>query len=126
MTKKKEERQNRICEILLKSGRMKIKDLAEQLKVTPETLRTDLNTMELAGLIIKEHGYTRLQMGFNESPVSLRNQTNQEKKRKAMIYALSLIKDGEVVFIDSGSTAYSGLPALIGKKTCLLLRTLCH
>lgn len=121
MTKKKEERQNQICEILLKNGRMKIKDLAEQLKVTPETLRTDLNTMELAGLIIKEHGYTRLQMGFNESPVSLRNQTNQEKKRKAMIYALSLIKDGEVVFIDSGSTAYSGLPALIGKKDLLIV-----
>ena len=43
MSKKKDERQTQIRNILLQEGRIKIVDLAKLLKVTPETLRNDLN-----------------------------------------------------------------------------------
>ena len=47
MSKKKDERQTQIRNILLQEGRIKIVDLAKLLKVTPETLRNDLNEMEV-------------------------------------------------------------------------------
>ncbi|TGY67288.1 DeoR/GlpR family DNA-binding transcription regulator [Dubosiella muris] len=121
MSQKREERHHHLREILLRQGRTKIKDLAQQLSVTPETLRADLNVMEKAGLVIKEHGFARLKMGMVESPVAMRNQENQDEKRRAMSFALTLVHDGDVVFIDSGSTTLPGLPALVGKKDLIVV-----
>ncbi len=56
MSKKKEERQYRIRALLLENGRMKTKDLADAMGVTPETLRADLAIMEQSGLVIRDHG----------------------------------------------------------------------
>lgn len=121
MSKKKEERQYRIRALLLENGRMKTKDLAHAMDVTPETLRADLAIMEQSGLVIREHGHARLKMGLTEPPISMRNQENKEKKRRVMVHAFQLIEDGQVVFIDSGSTTLWGLDALIGKKDLIIV-----
>ena len=57
MAKKKEVRQNQIYQLLVDNGRMRIKDLADQLHVTTETLRTDLVDLEKQRRVVREHGY---------------------------------------------------------------------
>ena len=74
MSKKKDERQTQIRNILLQEGRIKIVDLAKLLKVTPETLRNDLNEMEQQNIVIREHGYARMDNSLGELPVYLRSQ----------------------------------------------------
>lgn len=112
MPSKKEKRQYQIHQILLERDRIKISELAKELHVTPETLRSDLNAMDHPSLI-REHGYVRMQKGMIEPPVTIRNLENQEEKKRLALHAMELIQDGNMVYIDSGSTIIQGFPALL-------------
>ena len=59
MANKKDERQSKIYHILLDEGRVSVKLLANRLKVTPETIRSDLSDMEDQRRVIREHGFAR-------------------------------------------------------------------
>ena len=121
MSKKKDLRQARIRQILLEESRIRITDLAKRLEVTPETLRSDLNEMEAHSLLIREHGYARIHNPMQETPLFFRNQENAEAKKRVAIQAFNEIKDGQVVFLDSGSTVLLGLPALQMKKSLTIV-----
>lgn len=116
MSKKKDERQTQIRNILLQEGRIKIVDLAKLLKVTPETLRNDLNEMEQQNIVIREHGYARMDNSLGELPVYLRSQEHPKEKRKVVFRAFQEIKDGQVVYLDSGSTIILGIQYITMKK----------
>lgn len=113
---KKNTRQIQIYDILLESGRIQIKELANQLHVTTETIRSDLNEMESQSLVIKEHGWVRLNQASDEKPVSFRIHQNKQAKRQICIKAFECIKDGDVIFLDAGSTLLSGVDYLQTKK----------
>lgn len=116
MTKKKEARQIRIQKILLERTKVKISDLAKELNVTPETLRNDLNEMENLSLLVREHGYARVISSSFETPLTMRNRENPEDKRRITFRAFQEIKDGQIVYLDSGSTVLLGANALQMKK----------
>ncbi len=50
------ERHQRIVERARSQGRVDVKDLAELLEVTPETIRRDLTSLERRGLVRRAHG----------------------------------------------------------------------
>ena len=50
------ERHLRIVEEARQHGRVDVKDLAELLAVTPETIRRDLTSLERRGLVRRAHG----------------------------------------------------------------------
>ena len=116
MTKKKEARQIHIQKILLERTKVKISDLAKELNVTPETLRNDLNEMENLSLLVREHGYARVISSSFETPLTMRNRENPEDKRRITFRAFQEIKDGQIVYLDSGSTVLLGANALQMKK----------
>lgn len=121
MSRKKELRQSKIRQILLEESRVRVIDLARRLGVTPETLRNDISEMEAQSLLIREHGYARIQNPMQETPLLFRNQENAETKKRVGIRALNEIQDGSVVFLDSGSTVLLGIPALQGKKSLTIV-----
>ena len=51
-----EARRNFIIEILLKNKKAMVSELAKTLKVSEETVRRDLTTLEKQGLIVKSYG----------------------------------------------------------------------
>lgn len=116
MSKKKDARQVKIRQILSEEGRVKIVELAKQLNITPETLRNDLNEMEQQSLVVREHGYARINNSLNEIPVLMRTQEYADLKKRIVIRAFKEIQDGQIVFLDSGSTVLSGIQALATKK----------
>lgn len=116
MSKKKEARQVAIKNILMEKNKIRISDLAKELNVTPETLRSDLNEMEQLSLLVREHGYARIISSPYETPLNMRNMEYPEAKRKIAYRAIQEIQDGQVVFLDSGSTVLQGFPALQMKK----------
>ncbi len=121
MTKRKEERQKQIREILNEENEIRIVSLAKRLSVTPETLRKDLDELEKQSIVKRQHGIVRIQKLHAEMPISIRNQEHREEKRCITRRAFDEIKDGQVVFLDSGSTLLQGIEYLKTKKDLTLV-----
>ena len=102
MAKKKEVRQNQIYQLLVDNGRMRIKDLADQLHVTTETLRTDLVDLEKQRRVVREHGYAHSLSELEESPLQWREKENETDRKAVGIRAMHLVEDNQVIFLDSG------------------------
>ena len=56
MSKKKEERQLQIRQILEEKEKIKVTELAKLLSITPETLRKDLSELQERKILVREHG----------------------------------------------------------------------
>lgn len=101
MKKKKEQRLIQLRSILQEQGKVRTRDLAAMLAVTPETMRSDLDLLESQGLIVREHGFARLSLKDKETPLEWRISENREEKVRITNRALDEIKDGDIVFIDA-------------------------
>ena len=121
MSKKKDARQVEIRNILNDNGNCRVKELAEQLQVTPETLRKDLDELEEKGIVIRSHGFVRVIKQKKELPISIRNQENVDIKRRIMYRAIEEIHDGDIVYLDAGSTLLQGIDVLQKKKDLTII-----
>lgn len=91
-------------------------EIARILHVTPETIRKDLDELESQQLIIREHGYARLNKASFEVPLELRKQENRVLKERIARRAIEDIQDGQTVFLDAGSTVLEGIDLLRSKR----------
>lgn len=112
MSSKKVQRQSELYKLLLNQGKSKVTDLANQLHVTPETIRTDLSEMVKQNRIIREHGFARPISSVSEVPFQMREFENMQEKRKVAFRALQEVQANQTIFLDAGSTIVLGLPAL--------------
>ena len=113
MSKKKEERQLQIRQILEEKEKIKVAELAKLLSVTPETLRKDLDELQERKILVREHGYAKIQ---SSSVVELKAQKNKEMKKIVAREAFSRIENGMTVYLDSGSTILTAISALRNKS----------
>lgn len=82
-----------------------ISELSELLFVSEATIRRDLEWMESEGILVRTHGGAILNQQLQFEPeYQLRAQKNVEEKRAIGALAASLIEDGQIVFINSGTT----------------------
>lgn len=121
MSKKKDARHVQIRNILQEKEELRVKELAEMLEVTPETLRKDLDELETKGIVIRYHGYVRKNKSSIELPIAIRNQENVDTKRRLMFRAIEEIEDGNIVYLDAGSTMIAGIDGLIRKKDLTII-----
>ena len=115
MSKRKEERQLQIRSILEQKGRVKVLELANELHITPETLRKDLSELQENHILIKEHGWAKLQSSTVENFVELKAQEHKDIKKVVALEAFQRIENGMTVYLDSGSTILCALSALQNK-----------
>lgn len=100
-----DERRSLIMQIIDSSGRARVQDLARRFSTTSVTIRNDLNELQKRGLLLRSHGgATRPDSRQYESPFQDRVQSHIEAKRRIGVVAASLIQDGEIVILDSGTT----------------------
>lgn len=101
----KQERQDRILQLVTQKEYCSVKLLAETLFVAPVTIRRDLEQMERAGLVRRCHGGAALQGSQNrEVPFALRDKENSIAKAKIAEKAARLLKNGDTVFLDASTT----------------------
>ena len=112
MSKKKDERQFKIRQLLQEHPKIKISDLSDYFQTSSETIRKDIIELEDSKIIKKEHGYALLLEEPDEMPISLRNQEYIEEKKQIMRQTCTFIKEGMVVYLDAGSTCQAGIPFL--------------
>lgn len=101
---KKEERQNVILEYLSKEHRVTLLELSEYLKVSEDTVRRDVKELSDQGLLKAVRGGA---VAPSPIPLHFRNREKHDLENKKIIAekAISFLKDGQVVFIDGGTTS---------------------
>lgn len=93
-----------LTELKLSGGSSRIQFLAERLQVTEETVRRNIRALEDQGLVTKVHGGVHLKNADDEQPLTIRMSENAEAKRLIASEVAHLIKDGDRLFLDVGST----------------------
>ena len=100
-----EPRRMKILEWLQEEGSARVKTLSEAFAVSEPTIRQDLERLESEGYIVREHGGAFLSsLPQQVEALALHHLVNMDKKRAIGRKAAELVKDGETVILDAGST----------------------
>ncbi len=98
-------RQDKILSLLQNLRQVSVTELTERLGVSNVTIRKDLSQLEEYGLILRSHGSARLVQDVRSIPsVSSRLEARSEEKDHIAAKAAELIREGDSVCIDAGST----------------------
>ena len=85
-------------------GRCTIARLAERLRVSDETIRRHVRPLVAEGVLTREHGAVAARDLHLEPPFSRRMKVAAAAKRAIARAATALVRDGQTVMIDTGST----------------------
>ena len=126
-------RKKEIISLLEQAGSVQVADLARTLKVSKVTIRSDLDEMGQRGLLVRTHGgaITAERQGSSRFVSVTINEYADEKKAIAKI-AASLVKGGQSIIIDNGSTTVhvapfvSELPITVMTSSLLVVQQLMH
>lgn len=100
-----EERRMQILQIVRSEGRAKVNDLVRRFNTSAVTIRSDLNELDQRGLVQRSHGGAVIQdTVYRESPVHERAKSQSQEKQRIGAKAASLIREGETIILDSGTT----------------------
>lgn len=114
------ERQTTILSLLGRDELTSVNDLAKKLNVSSVTIRQDLNFLESEGLLRRIHGGAVLE---DADDLTNRLGFNYEKKLRIARKAAELVKDGETILIESGSTNALLARELIKKRNITIITT---
>jgi DeoR/GlpR family transcriptional regulator of sugar metabolism len=115
-------RDQKILEILQKNTRARVSELSEWLDVSAATIRRDLDRLYEMGQVRRIHGGAILaERAAPEHPVVQRMDENAEVKRRIGLAAAELVKEGETVFIGSGTTTLEVARNLVGRENLTVI-----
>jgi DeoR/GlpR family transcriptional regulator of sugar metabolism len=103
----KEQRKRIIVELIENNDQVQIAELAELFKVSEMTIRRDLEELDQQGVIQRIHGGAVNLDQTNkkiEPPIIKRTNEQLEEKQQIAKKVASLVNDGELIFLGSGTT----------------------
>lgn len=111
-----EERRNKIVQFIKSGQPVKVVELSLLLNASEATIRRDLQELEGLGLLQRTHGgavspQLGLELSFHDREVF-----QLDEKRQIALTAASLVKDGETILLDAGTTTREIARALCGKR----------
>lgn len=99
------QRRQGILNLIREDGHAKVQQLSKIFKVSEVTIRQDLETLEEMGYIQREHGGAFLKdVGTFAKTGMLFNQHHMEEKQEIARKAVGLVREGDSIILDSGST----------------------
>lgn len=119
------ERQQRIEELIKEKASVQVNELAAQFSVSESTIRRDLQEMEANGLLIRTHGgameVSRLnyEMSFKEKEIE-----NISDKQNIGEIAAAMIKDGDTIILDSGTTTLEIAKRITAKSVTVITNSI--
>lgn len=119
----KQERYDKILELINEKEYMSANELAKKLYVSMPTIRRDLAELHQKQLILRSHGGAKkIDIDHKVTPLDFRRSQNSTEKRRICEKAASLIKDNSIIFIDASTTAMQ-LVDFIGSRKSLTVIT---
>lgn len=118
-----EERRRAIIELVNREGRVLVADLSKQFQTSQVTIRKDLEVLHEQGHLHRSHGGALpSQEGALEDP-TLREKEQLHRKEKLRIAAAAarIVKEGQVVILDSGTTTTAIARALRGFRNLTII-----
>ncbi len=104
----KERRKRKILDLIEQEDQVHIPELARMFEVSEMTIRRDLEELDQIGVIQRIHGGALAvdTVGKkNEPPIVERSHEQADEKRIIAKKIASMVKDGEKIFLGSGTTA---------------------
>lgn len=111
-----EHRLKLILEMLKQSKRVNVKDLADQLHVSQESIRRDLKELETRGYARRVYGGAVLDQQESDQPFPERLRVGAREKARIGEAAAALVQDGMKIFLDTGTTTLACLKHLEARK----------
>jgi len=99
-----DERRRRICDLLREHGRVTVNDLAERFATSEVTIRHDLAALETAGALDRTRGGALSRRENDDLPIRVKQTLRHAEKVRIARAAAALIRDGETIILDSGTT----------------------
>lgn len=103
-------------------GQVTVMALAERFGVSPDTIRRDLDQLDADGLIIRMHGgaMSNSSLPGHDTSLSERARLQAEQKDRIGQVAAGLVQDGDVLFINGGTTALAMLHYLSERRDLII------
>jgi len=120
------DRLKKIEEILTESKSISIDELCSVLQVSKNTVRRDISELEKRGFIQKVYGGIMLNSNESPEPFAMREIKNQLQKKQIAKLASNLVNDGDVIYIDSGTTTMHMVPYLADKVNLTIITASVH
>ncbi len=106
-------RQRRLLDVVRQHVTVSVEDLAQQLDVTPQTVRRDIKLMEEAKLLARYHGGVGLPSSVQNIDYSQRQILNIEAKRRIATAVARQVPPGCSLLINIGTTTEEVARALV-------------
>lgn len=112
-----EERRRLIVEQVEREGRATVEELAARFRISPVTIRADLEALARNAAIVRAHGGALPTPAHAlDTPLSIKETRRHAQKRRIGQAAAKLVEDGETIILDSGSTTIEIARALRQRK----------
>lgn len=112
----KEERYEKILEMLDGEQYLSAQALSQRLFVSLPTIRRDLSELQMRKQIIRSHGGAKKTHSENiVAPLDFRKTVNVSAKRALCCKAAELVQDNEIIFIDASTTTLQ-MAHFLGEK----------
>jgi len=98
-------RQSEILNVVREHGTCSITDLADVLSVSTETIRRNIQPLIESGAILRFHGGIMVPEQLDEPPFQKRMQVNRDAKRMIAAMVRDVVRDGDSLILDNGTTA---------------------
>ena len=112
---RRQQRFSAILERLAHGGSVEVAELADEINVTPATIRRDLAMLEQQRLLARTHGGAVAHAVSYELPLRYRGVRRVEEKRRIAREAASRVSEGMAVGLTGGTTATEVARALAGR-----------
>src|SRR5690625_2368368 len=101
------ERHEIIINTITEKGSIRVTELSKMFNLTEETIRRDLEKLELERKLVRTHGgAVALQEGKGDTPYFQRETLNIKEKENIAKTALSFIEEGDSILLDASSTSW--------------------
>lgn len=99
------ERHDRIATLVHQQGAVRVDELSREIGVSAATIRRDLESLEQQGRVRRVHGgAVRIDSRLDELIFEDKTTVATREKQRIAEKALTLVREGETVYLDGGST----------------------
>jgi DeoR family transcriptional regulator of aga operon len=101
-----EERRQHVLALIQRDGRVLVSDLSDELGISRITIRKDLDYLEARGQVQRTHGgaLTPRRGALLDPSLAEKEHHQFKEKRRIAQAAVRMVKEGQCVILDSGST----------------------